>query len=283
MNQRWMLWCWEVRSNLERCVWRKESYVRHKRWSFVENQSDRDDYYYIKCFRMLVLELQWRWNEKQKLWYVYRRLYQAWDVRDFELINWQTTYMFVRESSIMNHFFKKRKSIIYRLKRMFFANTSNERVIFVVSMYVFLTLMLCFYWWCNRLIQFVNLSDIDSFQNEALKHNNFVDLALWECRKIWIFFTTSDIVLSLEIDTKDELRLSTTSHFRHVFNDDFISRLCRSFMFSLNDERVWRELINRLDENARIDYFRLNISLQESKSRLNDIDQMYDLKRFVQL
>jgi len=61
------------------------------------------------------------------------------------------------------------------------------------------------------------------------------------------------------------------SHFRHVFNDDFIPRLCRSFMFSLDDERVWRELRNRLNDNAKIDYFRFNISINEDEIRIDDI------------
>ena len=135
----------------------------------------------------------------------------------------------------------------------------------------------------RRLFQSTKINVIDFFQNEGLKHNNSIDLALWKSRKLWCSFVTSDVMLFLRIDSKKKLKSSRASHFRHVFNDDFISRLCRSFMSSLNDERVWRELRNRLDDNAKVDYFRFNILISEKKARIDDIDQMKDLRRYVQL
>jgi len=116
-----------------------------------------------------------------------------------------------------------------------------------------------------------------------LKHNNPVDLALWESRKLWCSSTTPDVVLSLGTGSEEDAKSPKAPHFRHVFNDGFIPRLCRSFMSSLDGERVWRELRNRLDDNAKADYFRFNIPISEDEARIDGIEQMEELRRYVQL
>ena len=127
------------------------------------------------------------------------------------------------------------------------------------------------------------LTNLGTFQDGGLTHNNPVDIALWESRKIWCSDTTPDLVLSLGTGTEDEEKSPTAPHFRHVFNDGFIPRLCRSFMASLDGERVWTELKNRLDENVRSDYFRFNISLPEVDLCLDNINQTDELKQCVRL
>ena len=135
----------------------------------------------------------------------------------------------------------------------------------------------------SRLFQPTKINDIESFQNGELKHNNSIDLALWKCRKIWSHSANSNVILSLETDSNEKTKSSKTPHFRHVFNDDFISRLCRSFMSSLDDERVWRDFQNRLNENVRADYFRFNIIIHEEETRIDDVKQMKMLKSCVEL
>ena len=90
------------------------------------------------------------------------------------------------------------------------------------------------------------------------------------------------MILFLKIDSEENERFFQTSHFRHVFNDDFILRLCRFFMFFLNDERVWRKLHNRLNDNVKSDYFRFNIFINK-KIMMNVINQMKDFRQCVQL
>ena len=71
--------------------------------------------------------------------------------------------------------------------------------------------------------------------------------------------------------------------FRHVFNDGFIPRLFRSLMSSLDSERTWRDLSNRLDDSSKADYFRLNVLFRGDEPRLDDVHCMDDLRRSVQL
>ena len=86
------------------------------------------------------------------------------------------------------------------------------------------------------------IQGVGTFQDGGLKHNNPVDLALWESKQIWPPNTAPDVVLSLGTGTEDCLKSLKAPHFRHVLNDGFIPRLCRSFMSSLDGQRAWQDL-----------------------------------------
>ncbi len=105
------------------------------------------------------------------------------------------------------------------------------------------------------LIKSAYISAIKSFQNGGLKHNNSVNLALWECHQIWSSVDKPDLMMLLNTETDITLKSSSASNFQHLFKDDFISQLYRSFMSSLNDQSAWREFINELDERLQEDYF----------------------------
>lgn len=72
-------------------------------------------------------------------------------------------------------------------------------------------------------------------------------------------------------------------NFRHVLRDGFIPRLYRSFLSSLDGQGTWRELMNRLDETSRGDYFRLNIAFSGQEPAIDDIECMNDLRASVHL
>lgn len=135
----------------------------------------------------------------------------------------------------------------------------------------------------NRLFQFVKINDIESFQNDKLKHNNSIDFVLWKSRKIWLHSSNLDVILFLKIDFDEKTKSLKISHFRHVFNDEFISRLCCSFMSSLNEKRVWKNFKNRLNENAKIDYFRFNIAIRKKEIQIDNVNHMKMFKNYVQL
>ncbi len=110
-----------------------------------------------------------------------------------------------------------------------------------------------------------------------------MDLALWECAKLWPSSTQPDVVLSLGTGTEDNLKSPKAPNFRHLLNDGFIPRLCRSFMSSLDGERTWRNIANRLDESTKADYFRLNVPWTGEEPRLDDVECIDTLRRLVQL
>ena len=105
------------------------------------------------------------------------------------------------------------------------------------------------------LLKPANTEGLGTFQDGGLMHNNPVDLALWECQKIWPSTTIPDVVLSLGTGTEQKSDSLALQCFQHILKDGFIPRLCRSFMSSLDGERAWRDLKNRLDGSNKADYF----------------------------
>ena len=110
-----------------------------------------------------------------------------------------------------------------------------------------------------------------------------MDLALWECPKLWASNTAPDVLLSLGTGTDMSPKSPKAPHFRHILNDGFIPRIFRSFMSSLDGERAWRDLTNRLNEDSRTDYFRLNVSFTGEEPRLDDVRHIEDLRKSVHL
>ncbi len=113
-----------------------------------------------------------------------------------------------------------------------------------------------------------------------MKHNNPVNLALWESRHIWPTSCQPDIVLSLGTGTNLHQTESTprTASFRHIIQDGFVPRLWRSFMSSLDGQGAWRELWNRLDDSSRGQYFRTNIYLPDGALAIDDVNCMDELR-----
>lgn len=126
-----------------------------------------------------------------------------------------------------------------------------------------------------------HLSAIGTFQDGGLKHNNPVNLALWEFRQIWPSIMKPDIVISLGTGIKKESTTPIAPSFRHIIRDGFIPRLYRSFMSSLDGQNTWRDLQNRLDEKSREDYFRLNVVLSSQEMTMDNVDCMENLRKKV--
>ena len=130
----------------------------------------------------------------------------------------------------------------------------------------------------TSLFRFIQISSSEVFQDEELKHNNFINLALWESRYIWSEIEKSDVVVSLDTETESFTASIPTFNFRHVIYDDFISRLWRCFMFFLDEQSAWRDLWNRLDVRSKQDFFRLNLSISEDEPVMNEIERMNELR-----
>ncbi|KAL6714244.1 hypothetical protein ACLMJK_007667 [Lecanora helva] len=136
------------------------------------------------------------------------------------------------------------------------------------------------------LFQPASIESLGSFQDGGLRHNNPMDLAVLECSRLWPSETDPDVVLSLGTGTEAEVRTPRSPKapgFRHLFNDGFIPRLCRSFLSSLDGERAWRDSVNRLSHGTRANYFRLNVPYSSLEPRLDDLKCMDALRTSIHL
>ena len=123
----------------------------------------------------------------------------------------------------------------------------------------------------------IQISSSGTFQDGGLKHNNPINLALWESRYIWPEIENPDVVVSLGTGTGS--RTSTPApNFRHVIHDGFIPRLWRCFMSSLDGQSTWRDLWNRLDVRSKQDFFRLNLSIPGNGPAMDEVGRMDELR-----
>lgn len=90
------------------------------------------------------------------------------------------------------------------------------------------------------------------------------------------------MVLSLGTGQEKQSVSLGAPNFRYMFQDGFIPRLYRSFMSSLDGQVAWRDLQNRLDQKARENYFRLNVSLSDELSTIDDVGRMDEIRRQVE-
>ena len=106
---------------------------------------------------------------------------------------------------------------------------------------------------------------------------------MWKSCQIWPSVTRPDLVVSLRTGTERAVKSPSAPNFQHVFKDEFVPQLYRSFMSSLNDQSVWRDFINRLDERSWEDYFCFNICFPDEEPALDNTNLMNALQESVHL
>ena len=124
----------------------------------------------------------------------------------------------------------------------------------------------------------IQISSSGAFQDGGLKHNNPINLALWESRYIWPEIEKPDVVVSLGTGTGSSTASTPAPNFRHVIHDGFIPRLWRCFMSSLDGQSAWRDLWNRLDVRSKQDFFRLNLSIPGDGPAMDEVERMDELR-----
>lgn len=136
----------------------------------------------------------------------------------------------------------------------------------------------------SRLYQTARIGDLGHFQDGGVNYNNPCRQALSEARRIWPSAKDPDVFVSFGTGTDRDVKPPRPTHFRHIFNDGFIPRLYRVgkqiVKRILDGESVWEELMDSLDEERRLDYFRLNISLPYS-AVIDDVAGMEQLRKAV--
>jgi len=87
------------------------------------------------------------------------------------------------------------------------------------------------------------------------------------------------VVVSLGTGTGEDSTASPAPNFRHVVRDGFIPRLWRSFVSSLDGQKIWRDVWNRLNNETRKDFFRFNVYLSGESPAMDDVERMQELRQ----
>ena len=113
------------------------------------------------------------------------------------------------------------------------------------------------------------------------EHNNPVRIALSKRLRNDSSLLTSDIVVFLDTDAQKTSAFFRVTDFRHVILNGYVPRLWRFYMSSFNGQKIWKELMNSVNERKREDFFRLNIVLPSNESVIDNIDRMNELRESV--
>jgi hypothetical protein len=131
----------------------------------------------------------------------------------------------------------------------------------------------------------MQIPSVGTFQDGAMagggRHNNPINLAVWESRCIWPSAKV-DVVLSLGTGMRDVGSPQATG-VRNILKDGWMQRGKRSVESGFDGQNAWRILWNHLDDQARQNYFRLNIAFPGAEPSIDDVDCMEDLTHCVQI
>lgn len=129
----------------------------------------------------------------------------------------------------------------------------------------------------NRFFRPRSLQNLGTFQDGGLQYNNPLNIAIWETKYIWPG-RSIDFALSLGTGiTKRESTCFKAGPHSPV-KDRFLPRLFKTFMKSMDGERMWREIYNSLPDRDKPKYHRLNVPLHGTEPLLDDTSAMDDLK-----
>jgi hypothetical protein len=114
------------------------------------------------------------------------------------------------------------------------------------------------------------------------KHNNPVDPAQWESKVVWN--VEPDLIVSMGTGfarrPNSPIVPRTVPRTMRIFRDGYVPRLFRSFMASLSGQNNWIDHWNWLNDRARSNNFRLDLSL-EKEPDLDEVDCMDELRKTV--
>ena len=113
------------------------------------------------------------------------------------------------------------------------------------------------------------------------EHNNSVRIALSKHLCNNSFLSISNVVVSLDTNAQKISTSLRTIDFRHVILNDYLSRLWWSYMSFFNEQKIWDELMNFVNERKRKNFIRLNFVLLSDKSTIDNIDRMNELQESV--
>lgn len=130
----------------------------------------------------------------------------------------------------------------------------------------------------HRYFRFKFILKIDWFQDDDLWRNNSIEIALCEIKVIWSSIEKLDLIVFLSTSfQQSQSNSSCVSESREILRDEFISRLCRVFLSSMSERKLWQEFRNCRRANSKERYFRFDIEFNDEELDLNNTSKMQKL------
>ncbi|KAI7475653.1 hypothetical protein KC351_g9958 [Hortaea werneckii] len=127
-----------------------------------------------------------------------------------------------------------------------------------------------------------SLPHFGTFQDGGLHHNNPLSIAMWELKHLWAGCETPDFALSMGTGYAENLFARVGDVPQSPVQDRFLPRIFKTFMNSLDGERIWHDLHNSLPELAKDRFHRVNLKIKGLEPAIDDLNGMRDLKAQTQ-
>ncbi|KAK0302569.1 hypothetical protein LTR82_017827 [Friedmanniomyces endolithicus] len=124
-----------------------------------------------------------------------------------------------------------------------------------------------------------SLKHLGTFQDGGLQYNNPLSVALWELKHVWPNRASPDLALSIGTGVRND---SWMIGSQSPVKDRFFARIFRTFMKSMDGEKMWRDFFNSVPERARHRYHRLNITFEDPEPAIDDVAAMETLKKMTE-
>lgn len=125
----------------------------------------------------------------------------------------------------------------------------------------------------------VRIPSVGTFEDGALKHNNPINIAIWESKIIWPTLRRPSIVVSLGTGHYEPTLSPDIVTPKSTIQDKFLFRIWRSWMSSIDGEAVHRDLMNSMDPDECKDYHRLTVPLPWPELAPNDYGALVRLSQ----
>lgn len=109
------------------------------------------------------------------------------------------------------------------------------------------------------------------------KHNNSVRIALSKHLHDDSSLLTLNVIVSLDTDAQKISTSFRTIDFHHVILNNYLSWFWQSYMSFFNEQKIWNELMNFVNERKWKDFIWLNFILFNDESIIDNIDCMNEL------
>ncbi len=136
----------------------------------------------------------------------------------------------------------------------------------------------------HRYFRFKFIPKVDWFQDNNLWRNNSIEIALCEIKAIWPSIEELNLIVFLSMSFWwSQSNSSRVSESHEILRDEFISRLCRAFLLSMSERKLWQEFRNRRRANSKERYFRFDIKFNNEELDLNNTSKMQKLQAQAQI
>lgn len=111
----------------------------------------------------------------------------------------------------------------------------------------------------------------------ALTHNNPINIAAWESRRLWPEKGHPDFTVSLGTGRPKGIKTYLLGPHSPV-KEKFYSRLVTTFMNHLDPEKIWLDFITSVPKEFKSRYIRINVPLDGKYFRLDNLEAFRDLE-----